>query len=95
MAVHAAVPMGPFSRIANLVLISHAKSYAKRPHKPAGNAELEEHEEHTAGPGESLYLPVSHAVHVPPLGPVLTHTHTHTHTHIIIIIIIYKCMYTE
>jgi hypothetical protein len=58
--------------------------------------ELPGHVEHAAGPGESLYLPSSHAVHVPPLGPVYPAMHAqspvaslaaftcaqmHTHTH--------------
>ena len=31
--------------------------------------ELAGHGLHSAGPGEALYVPASHAVHVPPLGP--------------------------
>ena len=52
---------------------SSSESYAKRPHKPAVDTELEGHVEHAAGPAESLYLLASHAVHVPPLAvyPVL------------------------
>jgi hypothetical protein len=30
---------------------------------------------HAPAPGESLYFPVSHAVHVPPLGPVYPALH--------------------
>ena len=51
------------------------KSYAKRPHKPAGDTELSGHAVHAPAPGESLYFPVSHAVHVPPLGPVYPALH--------------------
>ena len=51
------------------------KSYAKRPHKPAGDAELAGQAVHAPAPGESLYFPVSHAVHVPPLGPVYPALH--------------------
>ena len=54
---------------------SSSESYTKRPHKPAGDVELPGHVEHAAGPGESLYLPSSHAVHVPPLGPVYPAMH--------------------
>ena len=75
---------------------SSSESYTKRPHKPAGDVELPGHVEHAAGPGESLNLPSSHAVHVPPLGPVYPAMHAqssvaslaaftcaqmHTHTH--------------
>ena len=44
--------------------------YEKRPHKPAGDTEPAGHAVHAAGPVAFLYLPASHAVHVPPLGPV-------------------------
>ena len=44
-------------------------------YKPAGDTEFAGHVEHAAGPGESLYLPSSHAVHVPPLGPVYPAMH--------------------
>ena len=54
---------------------SCSESYTKRPHKPAGDVELPGHVEHAAGPGESLYVPSSHAVHVPPLGPVYPAMH--------------------
>ena len=75
---------------------SSSESYTKRPHKPAGDVELPGHVEHAAGPAESLNLPSSHAVHVPPLGPVYPAMHAqssvaslaaftcaqmHTHTH--------------
>ena len=54
---------------------SSSESYTKRPHKPAGDVELPGHVEHAAGPAESLNLPSSHAVHVPPLGPVYPAMH--------------------
>ena len=41
-------------------------------YKLAGDIEFAGHVEHAAGPAESLNLPSSHAVHVPPLGPVHT-----------------------
>ena len=51
------------------------KSYAKGPHKPAGDMELAGHAVHAPAPGESLCVPASHAVHVPPLGPVYPALH--------------------
>ena len=42
---------------------------------PAGDTELSGHAVHAPAPGESLYLPVSHAEHVPPLGPVYPALH--------------------
>ena len=50
-------------------------SYTKRPHKPAGDVELAGHAVHALAPGASLYFPASHAVHGPPLGPVLPLPH--------------------
>ena len=92
--------IGSLSSSVALVLYRHyscsGKSYTKRPHKPAGDVELPGHVEHAAGPGESLNLPSSHAVHVPQLGPVYPAMHAqssvaslaaftcaqmHTHTH--------------
>ena len=49
--------------------------YAKRPHKPAGDTELSGQAVHAPVPGESLYFPSSHAVQVPPLGPVYPALH--------------------
>ena len=49
--------------------------YEKRQHKPAGDTELARHAVHAAGPVAFLYLPASHAVHVPPLGPVYPALH--------------------
>ena len=45
-------------------------------YKPAGDTELAGHAVHAPAPGESLYLPVSHTVHVPPLGPVYPALHS-------------------
>ena len=45
-------------------------------YKPAGDVEFAGHAVHAPAPGESLYLPVSHTVHVPPLGPVYPALHS-------------------
>jgi hypothetical protein len=50
--------------------VNHSGCYEKRQHKPAGDTELAGHAVHAAGPVASLYFPASHAVHVPPFGPV-------------------------
>ena len=55
--------------------VNHSGCYEKRQHKPAGDTELAGHAVHAAGPVASLYLPASHAVHVPPLGPVYPALH--------------------
>jgi len=45
-------------------------------YKPAGDVEFAGHAVHAPAPGESLYLPVSHTLHVPPLGPVYPALHS-------------------
>ena len=45
-------------------------------YKPAGDTEFAGHAVHAPAPGESLYLPVSHTVHVPPFGPVYPALHS-------------------
>jgi hypothetical protein len=51
-------------------LYPSASPTKKWQHTPVGDAELAGHAVHAPAPGASLYLPASHAVHVPPLGPV-------------------------